>query len=159
MSEPLSTNEQKRQIHILASSIGIEDEDRRADMQEMYGVRSSKDLSYGQADEYILHLEKRAMASGVLKHPNRRQKAKKYDDLGNRPGMASPGQMRLIEYQWSRVSYYIDPVDRARALNHFLHKRFKRSGITMLEWEMVPKVIHALEAMYAQKVREAEVAT
>jgi len=71
----------------------------------------------------------------------------RYDELGNRPGMATPAQLRKIEAMWSGVSTMNNPTARERALEGFL-KRIV--GVVQMEWIeswMVQKLIKAIEGM------------
>lgn len=144
VADVYATKSQVRRIHVVAHALGLEDADRKADMQEVYGVDSSPRLTYSQADTYITHLEDRARSQGIAVPP---PPLKRYADLGDRPGMASPAQLRLIEALWAEVSRYKGRDDRHRALCSFLFKRFGRSHPTMIEARQVRQVVAALKTM------------
>lgn len=147
------TKEQIKRIHTLAGALGIEDDDRRADMKAMYGKNSSTELTYGQADEYIQHLERRAIEAGVWRHPNRRKVRQKYDELGHRPGMATPAQLRLIESHWAAVSWQSEPQAREAALKMFLFKHYRVGGLMMVRKGLVSKIVHTLKIMKQQNAK------
>ena len=54
-----STTAQRQKIHILLNELGIPDGDYYAELEKLYGVRSSKNLNASQASEYIEALQRR----------------------------------------------------------------------------------------------------
>jgi hypothetical protein len=54
-----STADQRKMIHILLNELGIPDEAYYAELEKLYGVRSSKNLNSSQASEYIDALQRR----------------------------------------------------------------------------------------------------
>lgn len=86
---------------------------------------------------------------------NEQVAVKKYDNLGLRPGMATPAQLRLIEALWAQASRAETAQERHKTLQAFLQNRFHRSHITMVERELVQRVVKAISAMATQTHKEA----
>lgn len=141
----LATNHQKKVIHTIAGKIGMDDEARRALMQQSFGVRSSKDLTVEQARKLIDVLYSQAVTATKKGKPGRR-----WDHLGNRPGMASPAQLRMLEVLWSKFSRYDDHESRDKAFCSWLSKRFKVSHPTMIPGRLVGQIKLALDSMVEQ---------
>ncbi len=134
----MSTKDQRIRIKAAQRRLGMSDADYRAALDANYGVTSCTVLSDAQANEFLSFLN--GKPSGGSKT--------KYDELADRPGMASPAQLRMIEAIWQEVSY---SKDKAAALNSFLQKRFHISKLEWLPAWKVGKVKAALEAMRMQK--------
>lgn len=132
-------------IHTLVSKLGMPDEDYRAFLSG-WNVSSSKQLNGVQAKEVIRSLEAMGEKKGVWQSPRSGSK-KKYDDLGDRPGMAAPKQLRMIEAMWADVSRQPNSASRALALRSFLKRIVGIEEITWLEPIHVRKITRALMAM------------
>lgn len=138
-------------IHALISAIKLSDENYRATLLDNFGVTTSKALSYDQANALIDALEERAVEKGAwIKY----EKAVKYENLGNRPGMANPAQLRKIEALWRDVTGMKSKEDLTKTLRAFLSRHFKVADLRFLEMGKVNKVIYALEHMKIQKSKE-----
>jgi hypothetical protein len=146
---------QVKRIHTLAHLLRIPDDDYRA-MIASFGtfpvnVRpSSKKLTFQKANELIRRLSEMATAAGVhrsVEAPGRAPlsscRPKKYDDLGKRPGMASPAQLRMLEAMWADVSFAPDPRSR-----HYAYEKFitRITGVSKPEW---------LEPLHVRKIKTA----
>jgi len=135
-------------VHTLISALKLSDESYRQTLLHNFGVTTSKAITCDQANALIATLEEKAIEKGVwIKHEG----ATKYENLGNRPGMASPAQLRKIEALWRDVTGLEGREDRKKTLRAFLNKRFKVADLRFLEADRVKKVIHALEHMKMQK--------
>lgn len=148
------TLKQIRKIHALKNRLGWTDEQyRQYLMTEGDGFAvSCKDLSEAEAERLIRKMELAASAKGVWKRYIGDSKGQKYDELGDRPGMASPKQLRMIEAMWADVSKYRrNPEARERALRYFLHHITGVDNLRFLESWHVKKVIKALEKMKVRK--------
>lgn len=146
------TPKQIKKIHALKNRLGWSDEQYREYlMSEGDGfAMSCKDLSETEADRLIKKMELAAAAKGVWKIGNRQEAIgdrKKYDDLGERPGMATPKQIRKIEAMWADVSYYRNQEARERALRYFLKHIAGVDRLEFLEARQVSKVLKAIEKM------------
>jgi hypothetical protein len=115
-------------------------------------VTTSKDLSFGQADELIQVYEHFAIKAGLW---SRDGYGDKHEKLFDRIGMATPSQLRMVEGIWTEM--YPEPDDKRRetALRHYLFRFFKVSDLRFLDGETVNKVLHALKQMKARKERTA----
>lgn len=75
---------------------------------------------------------------------------KKYDDLGKRPGMASPAQLRLLEVTWVNHKHVREKTPEA--LRKFIENRFGVSGLRFIEDRDVGKVLKAVQSITAKTV-------
>lgn len=142
---------QIQSLHIITNKMSMSDERYRRFLAA-FGAGSSKDLTEDQASALIKVLIEVAAWFGItLGPPGAAGKQKRFDDLGRRPGMATPAQLRKIEASWVAVSRQDTFSDKQAALNHFLSSRF---GVSRVEWvtaEMVAKVLAAISAMASQE--------
>ncbi len=149
------TKGQIKAIHTIKSKIGLCDEYYRC-MLSQYGVESSKDLTFEQAEGLWATLQQMAKEAGIGKR--KITKGKKYDDLeadGKRdPSMATPRQLRMIEAIWSDVSYMGNARERAKALRVFIEKRFRVSDLRFVTKTNASKIIKTLEAMLQSKMKK-----
>lgn len=153
------TQAQIKRIHTIVHILKINDENYHAALDSRFNVTSCKDLTLMQAKSFIDELEKLALQvdqeRNLAQHGATQQKAeaerpKRFDNLGNRPGMASAAQLRKIEAQWSDVSVVPDHEARARALRHFIKRVAGVSDMRFLDGQGAGKVINALSAMQRQ---------
>ncbi len=151
--EEMITPIQIKKIHAIKNRLGWSDEQYREYlMTEGDGfAMSCKDLSETEADRLIKKMELAAAAKGVWEVRGQktedRGQTKKYDELLERPGMASPKQLRKIEAMWKEVSYYRNEEARERALRYFLNHITGVDDMRFIEaWE-VRKIVRAIEKM------------
>lgn len=140
----MSTASQIKRIHTLRAKAGI-DEDLYRQMlaKPQFNVKSSTELSYIKANEFIAELYK---ASGLKPYSVR--------DTGKRPKeLASADQKAMIEGMWKDVSRKTINADRKKALNHFL----ERFGVSHLDWLTRRKVEKVAKALVAMGARRPEV--
>jgi hypothetical protein len=135
-------------IHTLMSAIKLSDKNYRETLLQNFGVTTSRALTYGDASALIDVMEKKALEMGVWTIP---MDSSKYENLGLRPGMASPAQLRKIEGLWKDVTKLGSKEDRVKTLRAFLNRRFNVSDLRFLEADKVRRVICALENMKKQK--------
>lgn len=124
-------------IHVEVSRIGLTRPEYEQMLAANYGVITSKDLTFVQADELIKKLKAIAPAQ---------EKPLKYDEYKYRdPDFATPAQMRLIEALWMT-----NPNVKQRneqGLNHFIRRI---SGVDHLKWLLkkdVQRVIKAIKSL------------
>lgn len=139
----------KRQIvkiHTLKGALKMSDDSYRLTLQSINAMsHSSKDLSYGEAEQLIAHLEGLATDAGAWE--TRGSRKTRYEHLADRPDMATPKQLRKIEALWADVSYHHRTDEQQRALRAFLFNKFKISDISFVRRSLASKVIKALESM------------
>lgn len=146
---------QIKKIHALKNQIGMDDDTYRAALNAQYGVQSCKDLTFVHAARFITDLEQKAgLVSGNGRNPPGNSYRRKYENLRERDGMATPRQLRKIEAMWAGVSRAETEEARAAALRHFLKRIVGLEDLRFLESWQVRKVINALEAMEKQKHKE-----
>ena len=129
----MATKYEIKKIHMLKNALNL-DEDLYREILNNYGTNSCKDIPPHLTDEFINYLEQMAIESG-------RWKPKKFDELANRPDMASPKQLRLIEYLWKILCERKEN----SSLRKFLYAKFKISDLRFISKKMANKVINALK--------------
>lgn len=146
------TKQQIKILHTLKSKLGIEEDAYRAMIMDVHGFSdTSKDLSEPEATMLIDKLATQAKAKGVWTDPGVRTSKRKYDELGNRPGMASPAQLRMIEAMWAEVSTKRDAEARGAALEWFVFRICKVQKVIWLKSADVYKIVSAIKRMGATK--------
>ncbi len=140
-----------KKIHALKNAVGLSEEEYRATLLFNFKVDSSKHLTPSQAERLIAELEAEAIQKGTWK---KFEGKSRFENLADRPGMASPAQLRKIEALWKDASSIRVNAKRAKALRTFLYGHFRVSDLRFLEEEKVKKVINALNHMVARKNRE-----
>lgn len=134
-----STKQQRIQIKATQRRIAMNNEEYRTALEANYGVTSCTQLTEAQAAQFLNFLNGKATGNKA-----------KYEELADRPGMASPAQLRMIEAMWQEVSW---SADKAAALDKFLQNRFRISALKWLPAWKVGKVKAAIEAIAAGKAR------
>ena len=143
------TKNQIRAIHTLKGALKMNDESYR-DVLSSFNARSSLDLSFDKAKELIELLSSRASAAGLWV-PRRKQKtALPFEELGNRPGFASPAQLRKVCAMWDQVSR-VESADRRKALESLLARQYRIEKLEWLPEHLVGKVVKTLSIMQKQK--------
>mgnify|MGYP000571888614 CR=1 FL=1 len=107
-------------IHIAKVQLGFDDVVYRDFLQAQAAKESCSQMSLAELEKVLDAFKKRGFKE--------KRKRKKYDDLGKRPGMATPGQLRKIEVLWAEVTFARNP---ERALRRFV---FKMTGVQDLRW-------------------------
>ncbi len=144
-----SVPNQRQMIGILRKKLNLDDDTYRELLSE-YGVNSSLQLEYNDANSLIDSLRANAIKMGV--YEPKLNNYQKYENLKNRPrGMATPAQLRLINVLWKNVSVKETDAQKEIALNRFIHNITGKSHIHFLEQEDVKKVIKAIKTMTVQK--------
>jgi hypothetical protein len=143
---------QIKMIHVFKSLLNRDDKTYRGALKELYGVASSKELTYAQAAQFIGQLQEAAERFGLWSPGSY---AEKHKTLGQRVNMATPAQLRMVEEIWAEL--YPEPDERKReaALNAYLFRFFRVSHPRFLDDQVISKVLHALKEMQARKDRTA----
>jgi len=127
-------------IHALAAMLRLDDCEYRNMLFDLYGKRSSKELTPLQQTELI----------GILQKHLGAKNGGKWGDLKRaNPIMATPKQLRAVEAMWAKVSRMETAMGREQALLKFC-KRI--AGCERLEWLRkadIRKLVKAMEAMGA----------
>ncbi len=145
---------QVKMLHFLSSKLGLTKEDYKLRISDMHGFSDScLDLSYDEAEALVSQWKSECIARGILKdyrspiRSGSRNNKLKYEELGRRPGMATPPQLRMVEAMWKDVSKYHAEDKRARALRKFTFRITGVEDLRFLKNWQVSKIIRALEAM------------
>lgn len=126
-------------IHIAKKELGLCNDTYRAMLRNIAGVESAKDLNNMGIAKVLTHLKD----CGWKPHRGRTlRSSRKFDELDDRAGMASPGMLRKIEAIWAEVCYTENPEG---SLRRFLFNRFRVSDLKFLDLETAGKVVEALK--------------
>lgn len=147
---------QIKMIHAITGKLGMGDVEYRGLLQGMFGVCSSKELSWAEAEDFVTELNRKTGTrdedggSAYAKaSADASAQRKKYTDLDGRPGMASGAQCRMIAGMWGDVSRMPDAESRDKALRQFLYRIVGVDHFRFLKQGQVERVVRALEAMGA----------
>lgn len=140
---------QIKMIHAIKGKVGMGDEEYRSLLQEIFGVCSSKELSWAEAEDFVTELNRKTGSAYVKTSADVSAQRKKYVDLDGRPGMASGAQCRMIAGMWGDVSRMPDMESRDKALRQFLYRIVGIDHFRFLKQCQVERVVRALEAMGA----------
>jgi Tfp pilus assembly protein PilP len=143
------TPAQVKRIHTIVGILKIDDDTYRAALDSRFNVTTCKDLNLSQAQTFLQELEALAIKNyHQLPEPQKAEKQpERYSNLDNRPGMATPAQLRKIESMWQGVSIIPDQDARNRALRSFVLRIAKVADLRFLDRDGASKVINALNVM------------
>lgn len=142
---------QIKKIHTLKNLLSI-DNDLYIDMLMSFGVQSSKNLTFTEANILLEILEEKAVAQNLwVKQP------KKYESLKRNENMASSAQLRMIESLWREIAYINNDKFSKSSLRKFLKNKFKIDDIMFLTKTKATKVIQGI--MVIKKSAKKGVAT
>ncbi len=133
-----NTKLQIKKIHTLKAYLNLSDDVYR-EMLFSFGVNSSKDLTFTEAQIFIEILEDKATSI-----QNWETYPKKYDDLYRDSVMASPAQLRMIEGVWREICYFDNDEFAKKSLRKFLNSNFKVADLMFLTKKKAIKVIRAI---------------
>ena len=132
---------QIKKIHTLKKLLSI-DNDLYIDMLMSFGVQSSKNLTFTEANILLEILEEKAVAQNLwVKQP------KKYESLKRNENMASSAQLRMIESLWREIAYINNDKFSKSSLRKFLKNKFKIDDIMFLTKTKATKVIQGIMAI------------
>ena len=137
------TNRQLGMLHAIRRQLGLADDDWRDMLRRVAGVESSKDLAPDALDTVLDHLE----AAGAT-IAGRSRRAAAAPDFGQRPGMASSGQVKYIRDLWMS---FTDGAGTPRSLDKWLERQFKVSSLRFLDSDMAQRAIGGLLRMTAKR--------
>lgn len=124
-------------VHVAAKQLGLDEDEYRAILARFARVGSAKDLDETGFRRVMDHMN----ALGFRSTSNRA-------NLGDRPGMASPGQVALLRRLWAE---YTDGAGSDLTLGRWLARTFKVEALRFLPASIAPKAIAALKTMLAKK--------
>lgn len=138
-------------IQTLAGVLCMERDDRITLMQQVTNnpkLKSSKDLSWRQAEDVIDELQRK---KGGSLAPAKVRKPLPFAGLDGRPGMASGAQCRLMAVSWGEVSRAETAEAKAKALDHFIKRIVGVESIRFVKGYQVEKVVKAIGEMKKSK--------
>lgn len=138
---------QIQKIHIAKTELKMSEDEYRSVLSS-FGVETSKDLSYQDADKLLEKFQQlgwKPKPKNPVKGKDKSTWGKNnFSNLSKRPGkFATPEQLRMIEAYWKEVTGN----DSRKSLNKFL-KRI--TGIDNIEWltrDKIRKIKKALEVI------------
>jgi hypothetical protein len=141
------TKQQIRKIHTLVSALEIPEDRYREMLHANFYTYTSKNLTAEQADFMIENLERWAIEAGVWERIDYRTR---FDEYGERPGMATPKQMRAIELLWKDAMGIRGFMEARKTLRRFLSRHFKVDDIRFLTRKRANDVIYVLRKIKEQ---------
>lgn len=147
MKKQLLSKKQKILVHVIARRLKIEGEAYREMISAATDGRteSSKEMTQSEFNKLVTW----AIARGY----RFRADYKKYDEYADRPDMASPAQMRLIELLFRNITDY--PDDWEYALSKYISKRIcGKDLLVSLDWKEASNVIEGLKKMNERRNKD-----
>lgn len=158
----LRTKEQSNMIHSLVSKINTTTEKSwyRKELKMRYGVDSSKDLTYQEAEDFIEILTNRAVSLGVWEYKEI------YYKKEEREGKATLKQMNMIRAMyWKIYPAYVEmrimqgrdfERDRNKALRKLLKSKMGVEALKWLDKEKVSDFKCILESIKKQNINTVD---
>lgn len=128
------TKAQIKQIHVLKTKLGWDDETYRNALRP-YFVDTSKELSFSEAKMFIRELSAAVLRFQILM-------------------LATEKQRKMIIAKWYAVTRVAGVREKMAALNAFLKNRFNIKNLNCMRRDEVEKVAKALSAMREQEERQ-----
>jgi len=134
-------------IHIAKKELRLPDEVYRDILFALFRKESAADLSAGEVSRLLDHFRMLGWRPRDLaaNSDTSAPRGKKYDSLGQRPGMATPAQLRKIEADWMTGPGIHEKT--LLALRHFLQHRFHVSGLRFVKAGQVTPILAAIHRM------------
>ena len=134
-------------VHVAAHRLGMGDADYRALLMGAAGVRSASDLDTTGFNAVMRRFEALGFVSARVAAPQ----------YGERPGMATPAQVRAIQAHWKAWHHADNPradaSETARALRHWLERYYCITDLRFCDVTTAQKAIEGLKAMHARQQR------
>lgn len=140
-----ASNEQKAKIKMLQKSLGISQSNYKELLWQGYKVESSTKLDAHQARELIYDLTEQAVKAGVWEKRTSPVNKLKYNELADRPGFATPAQLRMLNAMWHTSDKVRNKTDEA--FENFVATIAKVQSIKWLRCGAVQKVKLAIERL------------
>lgn len=143
----MATNRQIQKIHIAKNYLGFDDEEYRTFLKRETGKESSKDLTFHEADKVLYEFKRIGWKEKARngKAGDSSPKKMKYEDLGKRPGMATPKQLRMIEAMWMTGPNIREKTQEA--LRRFLKNKFAIHGMRFIEEIDVSRIVKSIDSI------------
>lgn len=139
---------QVRLLRVAQRQVGLSDEEFRVMLHSIGGVESTKDLTWEAFDVILGKLKEMGF---VYKTSSGR---KKYDELGERKGMASPKILRMLEALWADI--YNGPEERMFIdLRRFILREYGKEDLAWLTAKDAHKCTEALKSLKRQRISSA----
>ncbi len=134
-------------IHIALRELHLSDTVYRDILHMHFHKHSSLELTPFEAAKLIGYFKSQGWNPDPTETSGKSRQipAKAYDDLGRRPGMATPGQLRKIETLWMNGKGIEHKTPTA--LRHFLYNRFHVSDLRFVQSKQVTPILSAIKRM------------
>jgi phage gp16-like protein len=123
-------------VQVARQRLRLDDDAYRAILRRVGRCESSRDLSLDAFARVMDHFARLGFESDARKR-----------NLGDRPGMASSGQVAAIRRLWGQ---YTGGTGGDASLGRWLERTFHVASVRFLPAELAPKAITALRAMIAK---------
>lgn len=134
-------------LRVAQRQVGLSDEEFQSLLHSM-GVESTKDLTWEAFDVILGELKGMGF---VYKASSGR---KKYDELGERRGMASAEIVRMLEAMWADI--YNGPEEHMFIdLRKFILREYGKEDLTWLTASDAHKCVEALKSLKRQRISDA----
>ena len=134
-------------VHIGKKELGLDESTYKFLLLGTVGKQSCKEMTLAELWRVVDFMVKKGFKIGSKL---KAEGPKPYDELDDRPGMASPEQLRTIEMLWAQIT---NSPDFEKSLRKFIFKIAKVSDIKFLTLEGATKVIGALKKI--RKIKDA----
>ena len=143
----MPTRSELAKIHIAKKALKLTDDVYRRILRAKCGKESARDMTSGEILRILSYFknlgwqpQQPTVASGQASSA-----AKKFDDLGRRPDMASPAQLRKIEVMWMTGPGIREKT--SATLRHFLQHHFSVSDLRFISRRQATVAIIAINKM------------
>ncbi|MEK7394368.1 MAG: phage protein GemA/Gp16 family protein [Fibrobacterota bacterium] len=136
-----------RTIHAQLARLGMADADYRVMLWDRYRASSSKDLTKAQAADLVASLHSLLPEADRAANPAPVAMAgarRRYERLGDRDGMATPKQLRMLEAAFVQRSRGDALGDKQEAFRQFLRTHFSIDRPEWIERDQVGRILHAV---------------
>lgn len=145
----MATNYQKSAIKSYQKLIGIDDDCYREMLLFRFGKSSCTELTTAEAQEFMDELKEKARLYGLYKPKKKSFNKYKYNNLGEREGMATPKQLRMLNASWMTNDNVREKTDSA--FESFICRIAKVEKIEWLKKTDVNKCKLAIDNIKAKK--------
>jgi len=150
------SNEHKAALHARARELGLDREAYESVLWGAAGVTSSLDLDSAGFYRVMKRFDE---LDPQKARKRRRGGSKKYEDLRRRPFMATPAQLRYMEWLWAQISEYeackrreiIASASRAVGFRRWLKREFHIDDLRWMDLEQAVTCINRLKGMCASR--------
>lgn len=135
-------------VHIGKKELGLDDSTYKFLLLGTVGKQSCQEMTLAELWRVVDFMVKKGFK--IVESSKLKGESKPYDELDDRPGMASPEQLRTIEMLWAQIT---NSPDFEKSLRKIVFKIAKVSDLKFLTLEGATKTIGALKKI--RKIKDA----